>query len=75
VLGLAAALEIVFHLRHAALGDSEMTLYWTTFDSHSVAPLAIAVIAAVGGFWLAKRTAPGMAEAYHAANTPRGGSA
>ncbi|MCA0873361.1 branched-chain amino acid ABC transporter permease [Seohaeicola saemankumensis] len=74
ILGLAAALEIVFHLRHAALGDSEMTLFWTTFDSHSVAPLAIAVIAAVGGFWLAKRAAPGMAEAYHAANTPRGGS-
>ncbi len=74
ILGLAAALEIVFHLRHAALGDSEMTLYWTTFDSHSVAPLAIAVIAAVGGFWLAKRSAPGMAEAYHAANIPRGGS-
>lgn len=74
VLGLASVMEIVFHLRHAAIGDNEMTLFWITFDSHSLLPIAIALVATVGGFWLAKRGAPDMAEAYHAANIPDGGA-
>lgn len=72
ILGLAAVLEILFHIRHAALGDEEMTLFWTTFDSHSPIPLVIAIVAMVAGFWLAKRGAPGLAEAWHRANTPDG---
>lgn len=72
--GTAGVLEILFHIRHAALGEEEMTLFWTSFDSHSPLPLLIAVVAAVGGFWLTRRSAPQMAEAWHSANTPDGGA-
>lgn len=75
LLGLAGVLEILFHIRHAALGESEMTLFWITFDSHSPLPLAVAVVAAVAGFWLTRRAAPEMAEVWHRANTPDGGAA
>lgn len=75
VLGAASVLEILFHIRHAALGEEEMTLFWISFDSHSPLPMLIAIVAAVAGFWLALRGAPEMAEAWHKANTPQGGAA
>lgn len=75
LFGAAAFLEIMFHLRHAATGDHEMTLFWTTFDSHSFLPITISVVAAVGGFWAARRVAPEVLEAWHDANTPDGGAA
>ncbi len=75
VLGAATVMEILFHIRHAALGESEMTLFWTSFDSHSPLPLLIAAVVTVAGFWLARRGAPEMAEAWHKANTPDGGAA
>ncbi|TDK45106.1 branched-chain amino acid ABC transporter permease [Antarcticimicrobium luteum] len=75
ILGLAGALEILFHIRHAALGDSEMTLFWVTFDSHAPLPLIAAIVAVAVGFWLARRSAPELAEAWHKANTPDGGAA
>jgi len=67
----------MFHRRHAAVGDDEMTLFWTTFNSHGILPVAIALIAAIGGFVLARRGAPDMAAAWHRSitpNTPSGGS-
>ncbi|MFA7588269.1 MAG: branched-chain amino acid ABC transporter permease, partial [Novosphingobium sp.] len=73
IIGTAGALEILYHLRHAALGEDEMTLFWVTFDSHAILPLLICVVASFGGFWLAKRSSPELAEAWHAANTPNGG--
>ncbi|MGE4325135.1 MAG: branched-chain amino acid ABC transporter permease [Pseudodonghicola sp.] len=73
IIGTAGALEILYHLRHAALGEEEMTLFWVTFDSHAILPLLICVVASFGGFWLAKRSSPELAEAWHAANTPNGG--
>ncbi|MDK3018262.1 branched-chain amino acid ABC transporter permease [Pseudodonghicola flavimaris] len=72
--GVAAVLEILYHIRHAALGENEMTLFWVSFDSHSPLPLILAVVAMVAGFWLARRGAPEMAEAWHKANTPDGGA-
>ncbi len=72
-LGLCGLMEIVFHLRHAALGDHEMTLFWTSFDSHSILPSAIFLGLAVGGIWLAKRSAVEMAAAFHDANSLEGG--
>lgn len=77
-LGSAGVLEILYHIRHAALGEEEMTIFWVTFNSHSPLPLLVAVIATVGGFWLARRGAPELAEAWHEANTPnasQGGAA
>ena len=34
----AALVEMIFHVRHAYAGDEEMTLFWTTFNSHAVIP-------------------------------------
>ena len=71
VLGVAIVLEIVFHLRHTT-DEPEMTLFWITFDSHSLLPVLLGVAMAVAGFWQAKRSAPDLAEAWHKANTPDG---
>ena len=75
ILGLAGVMEILFHLRHAAEGDSEMTVYWITFDSHNILPLAIFAIIAVGGFLLARRSAPELRDTWHRANSMEGGAA
>ena len=70
ILGVAAALETVFHWRSAATGEQEMTLFWITFDSHAILPSVIILAVIFGGFWLARRNAPELVEAWHAANTP-----
>lgn len=69
VLSISALVEMTFHARHSSIGDHEMTLFWTTFDSHSILPWAIAIIVAVGSVWLTRKMAPQMAEAWHAANS------
>jgi len=60
---------MTFHYRHASLGDNEMTLFWTTFDSHTLLPWLIAGVITVLGIGIAKRTAPELKEAWDAANT------
>lgn len=66
--GVAAIFEMSVHRRYAAVGDHDMTLFWIPFNSDTPLPWGIAVIAAVGGFWLAKRTAPDLAVAWHKAH-------
>lgn len=73
VLGLAALVEMTFHVRHAATGDNEMTLFWTTFDSHSLVAWAVAGVITVAAFWLVRRNVSEMVEAWHNANTFTGG--
>ena len=68
-LGLAALIEMIFHVRHASLGDSEMTLFWTTFDSHAVLPWIIASIVAIVGFAIVRATSADLVEAWNDANT------
>lgn len=72
VLGLSALIEMLFHMRHSS--DTEMTLFWTTFDSHTILPWLVAAVVAVGGFWLAKRNAPELVETWQMASTPDGGA-
>ena len=60
---------MIFHLRHASLGDSEMTLFWTTFDSHAVLPWIIASIVAIVGFAIVRATSADLVEAWNDANT------
>ncbi len=74
VLGLAALVEMTFHFRHAATGDDEMTLFWTTFNSHDVLPWVIAIAITVIGLGIAKVTAPSLKEAWNEANTAGGAS-
>lgn len=71
-LGAAALVEMIFHVRHAPNGDQEMTLFWTTFDSHTILPWVIATVVTVVGFWITRTTAPALAEAWNEANTPQG---
>ncbi len=73
-LGLAALVEMTFHLRHAATGDNEMTLFWTTFDSHDIMPWVIAGAVTVIGLGIAKVTAPSLRDAWNEANTAGGAS-
>ena len=68
VLAGCSLVEMIFHSRHASVGDHEMTLFWTTFDSHAFMPWMIAIAVAAGGAWLTRRNAPEMAEAWHKAN-------
>ncbi len=72
ILGICALVEMTFHSRHSAAGDHEMTLFWTTFDSHSVMPWLVAAAVAVVGIGIARATAPALKEAWHEANTPGG---
>ncbi|GAA6196507.1 hypothetical protein NBRC116598_19510 [Pseudophaeobacter arcticus] len=69
ILGLCALVEMTFHVRHAAQGDNEMTLFWTTFDSHTLMPWLIAIAVTVVGIGIAKRTSPALKEAWSEANS------
>jgi branched-chain amino acid transport system permease protein len=69
ILGLAALVEMTFHYRHAATGDHEMTLFWTTFDSHTLLPWLVAGAVALIGIGTARATAPGLKDAWNDANT------
>ncbi|WP_439141564.1 branched-chain amino acid ABC transporter permease [Planktotalea sp.] len=69
ILGVCALVEMTFHFRHASIGDDEMTLFWTTFDSHTLLPWLIAGAVALIGIGIAKRNAPELKEAWDAANT------
>jgi branched-chain amino acid transport system permease protein len=74
IFGIVSLLELIHHWRVAVEGEGEMTLFWVTFDSHSILPWLVAAIAAVGGIMLARRGAPELADAWHRANTaPRPG--
>ncbi|MBK0328460.1 branched-chain amino acid ABC transporter permease [Rhodobacteraceae bacterium F11138] len=69
ILGTAALIEMTFHFRHAAIGDEEMTLFWTTFNSHSVLPWLLVVAVTAAAFWLTRRNLPEMVAAWHTANS------
>ena len=72
ILGICALVEMTFHFRHAAPGDNEMTLFWTTFDSHTLLPWVIAIVVTVAGLGIARATAPGLKDAWNQANTVGG---
>lgn len=72
ILGLAALIEMIFHLRHASTGDHEMTLFWMTFDSHTVLPWLVAIGVTGVAFWIMRRNLPEMVAAWHAANAIKG---
>lgn len=71
-LALCALVEMTFHVRHAASGDHEMTLFWTTFDSHTALPWIVAIAIAVVGLGIARMTAPALRDAWNEANTAGG---
>ena len=74
LMGLAALVEMTFHYRHGATGDNEMTVFWTTFDSHTLMPWLVAGAVALIGLGIARATAPALKEAWSEANTAGGAS-
>ncbi|MEP1521380.1 branched-chain amino acid ABC transporter permease [Ascidiaceihabitans sp.] len=70
MFGAACLVEMTFHYRHAATGDNEMTLFWTTFDSHSIVPWIIVFAVTAVAIWITRKTAPALKEAWGEANTP-----
>jgi branched-chain amino acid transport system permease protein len=74
LMGLAALVEMTFHYRHGATGDNEMTVFWTTFDSHTLMPWLVAGAITLIGLGIAKVTAPALKEAWSEATTAGGAS-
>ena len=70
VLGVSSLVEMTFHFRHSTSGDEEMTLFWTTFNSHSIVVWLLVIVVTAGAIWLTRRNAPEMADAWNTANTP-----
>ncbi len=68
VLSSASLLELLFHARHASVGENEMTLFGITFDSHALTPWIVLVVLLVGSFMIVKRQAPSLYDAWQSAN-------
>lgn len=68
VLSAAALLEIAFHAKHAAIGDDAMSLFGLEFSALAVSPWLVAGSLFVVSFWMVRRIAPGVKEAWDNAN-------
>lgn len=69
VFGLSALIEALFHVRHSALGEHDMTLFWMPFDTHTVLPWIVMIGATVIGFYFTRLGWPELREAWDEANT------
>jgi len=72
ILGVSALVEMIFFIRTASVGDTEMTLFWISFDSHAAIPWIIAFGVTAISFWIVRRTKPDLMKAWQQANTPDG---
>lgn len=70
VLATACLLEMLFHVREAAGGETAMVLFWVALDTHAPLPWLIFGVLAAGGAWLASRGAPRVRQALEEASTP-----
>ncbi len=71
ILGLSALVEMTFHVRHSSVGDEEMTVFWTTFDSHDVLPWAVAIGVTVVAFGVMRMMLPTLRAAWADANSTK----
>ena len=71
VMSAVALMEILFHARHASIGDEEMSLFGITFNSHSPAPLIVTCGLLVASFLVVRKLAPALREAWDEANFQR----
>ncbi|MDQ2093688.1 branched-chain amino acid ABC transporter permease [Rhodalgimonas zhirmunskyi] len=75
ILSGAAFMEILFHIREAGVGDSEMSLYGITFDSHAIWPMATAIVVFVVSVFIINRLSARVKAAWdEATHTGRAGS-
>jgi len=70
LLALASFIEILFHYKHASVGDDAMSLFGIEFSSHSLWPWLITAGLAVVLLAIAKRNAPELKEIWDEANLP-----
>ncbi len=68
--GIVSFLEMVHHVRAAALGETMMSLIGIEFDTHTVMPWVISGVLAVVGGYLTKSQMPQLREAWEQANAP-----
>ena len=69
ILSLIGFLEILFHYKHAPQGDSMMSLFGISFDSHNILPWLITIVLMAIGFYFVKRFTPEIKDAWDHANT------
>lgn len=67
-LSTAGFIEILYHSRHSAVGEHEMTLFWIDIDVSSMVPWIVTIVLALVGFAIAKRNAPDLLDTWHRAN-------
>jgi len=68
--GISGFLEIIHHVRSAAVGETSMSLLGIEFNSHDVMPWVIVLtLAAIGGL-ISRTQLPQMREAWEIANAP-----
>ncbi|MEP3247272.1 MAG: branched-chain amino acid ABC transporter permease [Sneathiella sp.] len=68
--GIVGFIEIIHHVRAAAVGETMMSLIGIEFDTHTVMPwIIVGVLAAVGAV-LTKTQMPQLREAWDVANAP-----
>ncbi len=68
--GIVGFIEIIHHVRAAAVGETMMSLIGIEFDTHTVMPwIIVGVLAAVGAV-LTKTQMPQLREAWETANAP-----
>ena len=67
-----ALLEILFHARHASLGEEQISLFGVTFNSHDWLPMIVVIGVGLLAFVFVRKLAPEVKEAWDAANYEEG---
>ncbi|MEM7745304.1 MAG: branched-chain amino acid ABC transporter permease [Pseudomonadota bacterium] len=70
VLSGACLLEMSFHAREAAQGDTAITLFWIAFDTHSIISWVLLAIIFAASTWLTAKATPRLRDAFEEASTP-----
>ncbi|GLQ06287.1 branched-chain amino acid ABC transporter permease [Sneathiella chinensis] len=68
--GIIGFLEMIHHLRAAAVGETGMSLAGIEFDTHAVMPWVVVVLMGSVGAFLTKTQMPQLREAWDQANAP-----
>jgi branched-chain amino acid transport system permease protein len=68
--GIVGFLEMMHHVRAAAIGESEMSLFGISFDTHSTMPWVIVVVFAIVGGYATKKQMPQLRDAWEEAHVP-----
>ena len=70
VAGIAGFLEMMHHVRGAAVGESTMSLLGIGFDTHSVMPWVIVAVLGIAGGYVMRSQAGQLKDAWDTANDP-----